>query len=154
MRRLSLIAALLFAACSGGESDGQVTAAGAPVEQGAADTEYQPAFAAQTRAPEQISNVTIASEVIASGLDHPWAIAFLPDGRLLVTERAGRLRVITRDGAVSEPLTGLPVVDARGQGGLLDVVVGPTFATDRLIIGAIQNRAAMGPTAQALRALD
>ncbi len=133
MRRLSFIAIFLFSACSGGESDGQVTAAGAPVEQSAANTEYQPAFAEQTRAPERRSDVTIASEVIASGLDHPWAIAFLPDGRLLVTERAGRLRVITRDGAVSEPVTGLPEVDARGQGGLLDVVVSPTFATDRLI---------------------
>lgn len=133
MRRLSFIAALLFAACSGGQSDGQTRAAGAPVEQGDANTDYQPAFAGQTRAPEQPGNVVITSEVIASGLDHPWAIAFLPDDRLLVTERAGRLRVITRDGVVSAPVAGVPEVDARGQGGLLDVVVGPSFATDRLI---------------------
>jgi glucose/arabinose dehydrogenase len=132
MRSFALIALLLFAACAG-ESSGQMSGSATPVEQEAANTIYQPAFAGQTRAPEQRSNVTIAAEVIASGLDHPWAIAFLPDGRLLVTERAGRLRVITRDGAVSEPLQGLPAVDARGQGGLLDIVVGPTFATDRLI---------------------
>ncbi|UPT63209.1 MAG: hypothetical protein M0D54_01155 [Hyphomonadaceae bacterium JAD_PAG50586_4] len=76
MRRLSFIAIFLFSACSGGESDGQVTAVGAPVEQSAANTQYQPTFAEQTRAPERRSDVTIASEVIASGLDHPWAIAF------------------------------------------------------------------------------
>lgn len=133
MRHFSLAAALLFAACSGGESNGQTRTIGAPVEQGAANTNYQPAFAGQTRAPELRSNVIIASEEIATGLNHPWAITFLGDGRLLVTERAGRLRVITRDGVVSEPVRGLPEVDARGQGGLLDVVVGPTFANDRLI---------------------
>jgi glucose/arabinose dehydrogenase len=70
---------------------------------------------------------------VASGLEHTWGQARLPDGRWLVTERPGRLRIITAEGAVGEPVAGLPAVDARGQGGLLDVAVGPTFGADRLI---------------------
>lgn len=65
------------------------------------------------------------------GLDRPWGAAFLPDGRLLVTERPGRLRVVGRDGAVSPPLPGVPEVVAAGQGGLLDVALAPDFAATR-----------------------
>jgi aldose sugar dehydrogenase len=71
--------------------------------------------------------------VVAKGLEHPWALAFLPDGRLLVTERPGRMRVIERDGRLNEPLTGLPPVATGGQGGLLDVVLHPQFASNRLV---------------------
>jgi glucose/arabinose dehydrogenase len=70
---------------------------------------------------------------VASGLQNPWGMAFLPDGRMLVTERPGRLRVVAPDGTLSEPVAGLPAVDARGQGGLLDVALDPAFATNRLI---------------------
>lgn len=70
---------------------------------------------------------------VAEGLDTPWGLAFLPDGSMLVTERAGRLRRVSPSGDVSDPLAGVPEVQARGQGGLLDVVVGPEFATDRRI---------------------
>lgn len=69
----------------------------------------------------------------ASGLDHPWGAALLPDGRLLVTERPGRLRLVGRDGAVSAPLAGVPAVEAQGQGGLLDVALAPDFAQSREI---------------------
>jgi glucose/arabinose dehydrogenase len=65
---------------------------------------------------------------VARGLANPWAVAFLPDGRFLVTERAGRLRIVDRDGRVGEPVAGLPAVDAGGQCGLLDVVLDPKFA--------------------------
>lgn len=65
---------------------------------------------------------------VAQGLDHPWALAFLPDGRLLVTERPGRMRLISPQGQLSPPLTGLPPVLAYGEGGLLDVVLDPKFA--------------------------
>jgi glucose/arabinose dehydrogenase len=92
-----------------------------------------PAFAGQTRAPGVRTERTLAHTVVASGLDHPWGLALLPDGRWLVTERPGRLRIVAADGAKGEPIAGLPAVDARGQGGLLDVAVGPTFADDRLI---------------------
>jgi aldose sugar dehydrogenase len=70
---------------------------------------------------------------VVRGLEHPWGLAVLPDGRMLVTERPGRLRIATPDGTMSEPLTGLPPVYARGQGGLLDVALSPGFAQDRLV---------------------
>ena len=72
-------------------------------------------------------------ETIAGGLANPWALAFLPDGRMLVTERPGRLRIVTRDGKLSPPVTGLPPIAARGQGGLLDVVPDRGFAQDATI---------------------
>ncbi|MCA9738381.1 MAG: PQQ-dependent sugar dehydrogenase, partial [Gemmatimonadetes bacterium] len=62
-------------------------------------------------------------EPLASGLVHPWGMALLPDGRLLVTERAGRLRVWSADAGLSEPVPGIPEVWANGQGGLLDVAL-------------------------------
>ncbi|MFN3460059.1 MAG: PQQ-dependent sugar dehydrogenase, partial [Oceanibaculum sp.] len=75
----------------------------------------------------------IIVETVARGLERPWSLAFLPDGRMLVTERPGRLRLIGRGGAVSAPLEGVPAVAASGQGGLLDVILGPDFETSRLI---------------------
>ena len=71
--------------------------------------------------------------VVTRGLEHPWGIAFLPDGRALVTERPGRLRIVDRDGKASEPLAGVPAVDAVGQGGLLDVALDPDFARNQRI---------------------
>jgi glucose/arabinose dehydrogenase len=72
-------------------------------------------------------------ETVARSLEHPWGLAFLPDGRMLVTEKAGRLRIVTADGRTGEPLAGLPGVDAVGQGGLLDVAVDPDFARNQRI---------------------
>jgi glucose/arabinose dehydrogenase len=72
-------------------------------------------------------------QTVAEKLDHPWGLAFLPDGRMLITERSGRLRVLTRDGAVSAPVAGVPPVFARGQGGLLDVVIDPDFEANGLV---------------------
>jgi len=93
-------------------------------------------YAAQT-APEQ----TFKSELgdlsvteIAKGLAHPWALAFLPDKQgMLVTERPGDLRVVSYDGKLSKPISGVPQVWAQGQGGLLDVVLSPDFANDRMV---------------------
>ena len=70
---------------------------------------------------------------VTAGLEHPWGMAFLPDGRVLVTERPGRLRNIERDGRIGPPITGVPVVEAKGQGGLLDVALDPAFAKNRLV---------------------
>jgi aldose sugar dehydrogenase len=75
----------------------------------------------------------IRVDTVRSGLEHPWGIAFLPDGRILITERPGRLRILDRNGALSEPLAGVPTVFARGQGGLLDVAIDPRFADNRLV---------------------
>ena len=71
--------------------------------------------------------------VVAHGLVNPWGLAFLPDGRMLVTERPGRMRMVGTDGKLSPPLPGLPTVAAEGQGGLLDVVADPRFASNRLV---------------------
>src|SRR5215470_860604 len=87
-----------------------------------------PAFPGQTRAPELKLGVAFDVVTVAEGLVNPWALAFLPDGKMLVTERPGRLRVLSADGKRMEPVAGLPDVDARGQGGLLDVVLDPDFA--------------------------
>ena len=70
---------------------------------------------------------------VAGGLDRPWALAFLPDGRMLVSEKPGRMRVVTRDGTLSAALGGMPPVASLGQGGLLDVIVDREFGTSRTI---------------------
>ena len=92
-----------------------------------------PAFAGQTDAPERKLGVAFDVVTVAEGLETPWSVAFLPNGKMLVTERPGRLRIVSPDGSKSEPVAGLPPVDARGQGGLLDVALDPDFATNGLI---------------------
>ncbi|TCL74789.1 PQQ-dependent sugar dehydrogenase [Rhizobium sp. BK251] len=84
--------------------------------------------------PEDVptKKTTVHVETVADGLEHPWAVEVLPDGAYLVTERPGRMRVI-RDGRLSPPLSGVPQVSARGQGGLMDVALDPAFATNRKI---------------------
>jgi aldose sugar dehydrogenase len=90
----------------------------------------QPAFAQQTRAPEHKTCVTLDVTRVVEGLSDPWGMAQLPDGRLLVTERTGKLWLITEAGAKSE-VTGVPETDVRGQGGLLDLSLAPDFARTR-----------------------
>jgi glucose/arabinose dehydrogenase len=93
----------------------------------------KPAFPGQTRAPERKSDVAFTVVTVAEGLQNPWGLAFLPDKRMLVTERPGRLRIVSADGTLSAPVAGIPEVDARGQGGLLDVTLDPKFASNHLI---------------------
>src|SRR5262245_31125786 len=86
------------------------------------------------RSPTPASlNGVVGVQPITKGLEHPWSLAFLPDKRMLVTERPGRLRIVALDGRLSAPLAGVPQVFASGQGGLLDVVLSPTFDKDRLV---------------------
>ncbi len=137
MRHLLLTTALavVLAACGATEGVAQpAPAGGQPWETRPANAPSQtPAFPGQTRAPEVTANVAYAVKVVATGLERPWAIAFLPDGRMLVTEKPGRLRIVTAEGQISAPVAGLPAVDARGQGGLLDVALDPDYAETRLI---------------------
>lgn len=86
---------------------------------------------AQQRFPSSAGEIAVES--VAGGLENPWGLAFLPDGRMLVTERPGRLRLVGADGKLSAPITGVPNVAGRGQGGLLDVVLDPGFAQNRTI---------------------
>ena len=89
---------------------------------------------------------------VASGLQSPWSLAFLPDGRMLVTERPGRLRLVGADGTVSAPIEGVPTVHARGQGGLLDVALGPNFVEDGLIVFAYAEPTERGARTAVARA--
>ena len=93
----------------------------------------------------------IKVETVASGLDHPWGIAFLPDGNMLVTERPGTLRQVTKDGKVSEPLDGVPKVYASGQGGLLDVALDPDFASNQLVYLSYSEPSPEGSTTAVAR---
>jgi glucose/arabinose dehydrogenase len=86
-----------------------------------------PAHTVQAQSP------AVSTEVVARGLHNPWGLAFIGEGRMLVTERPGRMRVIGADGRVGEPLTGVPEVDAVGQGGLLDVIADRDFARNRRV---------------------
>jgi aldose sugar dehydrogenase len=110
MRRSTMTLALALAACSAG-----MAAAQSP------------------SAPVRTAKADFVVETVAGGLENPWSLAFLPDGRMLVTERAGRLRLVSSDGTLSEPLSGVPKVAARGQGGLLDVALDPGFGSNRLV---------------------
>lgn len=95
-------------------------------------TSLEPAFKEQTRAPEQKAGVAFQTDVVVQGLDKPWGMAFLPDGRLLVTERT-TIRIVSADGTLSAPTRGVPVVDPGDQGGILDIVLDPDFASNNLI---------------------
>lgn len=85
------------------------------------------------RGQAQTEAQTLSTASFAGGLQQPWGLAFLPDGRALVTERPGRLRLVARNGGVSPPLGGVPQVDGGGQGGLLGIALSPGFARDRLV---------------------
>ena len=125
MRSPHASAALALAACFGLAACKPAQDAAAPASTPAAASEP-----AQTIATEKGE---ARLSVIARGLAHPWALAPLPDGGFLVTERGGALRRVSADGDVSAPLAGVPDVSARGQGGLLDVVLAPDFAQSRRI---------------------
>ena len=102
----------------------------------AADTYFpKPAFAGQTRAPAPASRLNYQVETVANGLVHPWSLAFLPDDRMLVTEKAGRLRIVSRSGELSAPLEGVPTLAKfpDGDGGVHDVLLDPQFATNRIL---------------------
>ncbi len=109
-------------------------AAAQPVDPRPANNpEQKPAGAGQTDAPENKGPVAFDVVTVAEGLQNPWGMTWLPSGKMLVTERPGRLRVLSADGKLSAPVAGLPPVDARGQGGLLDVALDPAFAKNNLI---------------------
>lgn len=92
-----------------------------------------PAFEGQTRAPVLDEGVELNRETVTDGLESPWGMDQLPDGSWLVTEKGGTMRLVSADGTVSEPIAGLPEVDDRRQGGLLDVTIGDDFAETRRV---------------------
>lgn len=105
----------------------------APVETKAPNTSYKPAFAGQTRVAGVKTKAAYDVKVLTSGLKSPWGITSLPDGRFLVTEKRGGMRIVTSDGKVSDAITGIPEVNYRGQGGLLGITLDPGFAGNRMV---------------------
>lgn len=139
----ALIAGATLALASCGSPSGQTRdngtdstatdSANAPVETKAANSDYKPAFPGQTRIAGVKTKTPYEGTVLTDKLDAPWGITNLPDGRLLITEKKGAMRIATTAGQLSEPITGLPKVNSEGQGGLLGVRVDPDFATNRIV---------------------
>lgn len=128
--------ALMLTACSSGA---QPPTGNAPVETKKPNAEYKPAFAGQTRIQSVKTTMAYEHRVITNKLQLPWGIAALPDGRFLVTEREGKLRVITALGAISDPIAGVPAVNSGGQGGLLGICLDNAFQTNRMIYFAFSE---------------
>jgi glucose/arabinose dehydrogenase len=111
------------------------------------------ALAAPALAVDEVveaQNARVRVQTFADGLVHPWGLAFLPDGSALVTERPGRLRHVSPDGALSEPISGVPEMDARRQGGLLDVALDPNFSDNRLVYLSFAEPGEGGTTSTAV----
>ncbi|MBD1431049.1 PQQ-dependent sugar dehydrogenase [Sphingobacterium litopenaei] len=129
--------ALLASSCNNDptnkDNDTQISDSLPPVETGKANTDYKPAFEGQTRIQGVKTTTPYEIKVITNKLKSPWGIAVLPDGRLLITEKEGVLRIVSADGTVSEAIKGLPTVDSDGQGGLLGITLDPDFATNKMV---------------------
>lgn len=111
-----------------------------------------PSYQAQTRAPEPPHASRFTVQVVATGLVHPWSLAFLPDGRMLVTERAGQMRVVSANGVLSAPVQGLPPIEVVAGEGLHDVLLDRDFAHNRILYFtyfAPLSQGSSGPSAQA-----
>lgn len=115
-----------------------------PVETQDPNTSYKPAFDGQTRIAGVKTETPYSVTTLTSELESPWAVVELPDGRLAITEKGGTMRIVTKEGAVSEAITGFPEVDHRNQGGLLDVTPAPDFETSRLLYFSLAERTSEG----------
>lgn len=105
----------------------------APVETKDPNTDYQPAFEGQTRVAGVRTTTPWEATVLTDSLKRPWGMTVLPDGRLLITEKEGKLRIVTTTGEIGDPIAGVPAVDSEGQGGLLGIRVDPQFAENRMV---------------------
>lgn len=131
--------AMIMVSCNSRENnnveiaDGQDSVSSDPVETAAPNADYPPAFEGQTRIGRVETTTAYTDTVLTDDLNSPWGITSLPDGRLLITEKEGTMRIASPQGEVSEPITGLPEVDARGQGGLLGLTIDPDFSNNRIV---------------------
>lgn len=133
-----------FGSCSGeNKSDNGTNATpdstSTPVESQPANTSYKPAFKGQTRVKGVTTSTKYKASVITSELENPWGVTSLPDGRLLLTEKAGNMRIVTTTGTISKPITGVPKVKDSGQGGLLGLALDPDFKNNRMIYWAFSE---------------
>ena len=104
-----------------------------PVETKSANTSYKPAFAGQTRIGSVKTSTAFSGNVVSNSLNHPWGIVGLPDGRLLVNEKGGTMRIVSSSGKIEEAISGIPAVNSSGQGGLLGIAIDPEFATNKMV---------------------
>ncbi len=114
-------------------TSGTINNTNAPVETETANTSYPPAFEGQTRIAGIHTRTPYQSEVMTNNLNKPWGIVSLPDGRLLITEKKGNMRIVSTFGTVSDPITGIPEVNSTGQGGLLGLCIDPNFTENRMV---------------------
>ena len=135
----SLAFSVLVSACSTSPSNNNNVSANTantgnpPVETQPPNSDYKPAFAGQTRIAGVKTTTPYEAKVLSDQLQHPWGITILPDGRLLITEKEGTMRIATTAGQLSAPITGIPPVNSAGQGGLLGLTIDPDFTTNRMV---------------------
>jgi glucose/arabinose dehydrogenase len=146
MRRLLLSAALAATVATGLTASACAQGAASEETRPPNRTGQQPAFPGQTRAPKMTTNTTFQVVTVAKGLENPWGLAFLPDGRMLVTERPGRLRIVGKTGAVSAPVAGVPAVAQGDQLGLYGLALDPVFAKTYRVFIAYSQPTAAGST--------
>ena len=115
-----------------------------PVETEAPNTDYEPAFEGQTRIAGVKTDTQYEGRILSEDLNSPWGITALPDGRFLITEKEGTMRIATQDGTLSEPITGLPEVDSRRQGGLLGLTIDPDFSSNRMVYWTFSQKVGDG----------
>lgn len=133
-----------FASCNDDKSDSQEPQPIPPVETEDPNTDYKPAFEGQTRIAGVTTTTPYEVTVITDELSEPWAVTSLPDDRLVITERAGTLRIVGTNGELSNAITGFPEVDDRAQGGLLDVAPAPDFETSRMLYFTFSEKMPQG----------
>jgi aldose sugar dehydrogenase len=152
MFKVSIFAAttsLLFSCSSYSNSKTPVSVQGdttrmPPVETRKPNSDYKPAFAGQTRIGSVKTTTPYTVTILTHSLKRPWGIGMLPDGRLLVTEKGGGMRIVTLKGEVSDAITGFPEVNPSGQGGMLDVAVDPDFKKNRMLYWTFSERTPEG----------
>jgi glucose/arabinose dehydrogenase len=140
---------VLFASCGNntattGTSSSTRDTTNAPVETKPPNTSYTPAFPGQTRIGSVKTTTPYEGKILSSGLTKPWGITALPDGRLLITEKGGTMRIATTTGALSPAIAGLPAVNSSGQGGLLGVTTDPQFNNNRMVYWTFSENTADG----------
>jgi glucose/arabinose dehydrogenase len=138
---ISALAVILTAYSNGAYSQDSSTD---PVEKLAPNSTYPSAFPGQTRIAGVKTKAAIQSKILVNGLKRPWGMTVLPDGRLLITEKAGVMKIVTTSGTVSEPITGLPEVNSAGQGGLLGLTIDPDFTKNRMVYWSFSEKSAAG----------
>ncbi len=141
---LSMLFMSAFAFCQDKTSQDQDPQSRPPVETQKSNTNYKPAFEGQTRIGGVKTTTPYEVTIITDKLSNPWAVTSLPDGRLVITEKAGTLRIATTAGQISNPIKGFPEVDDREQGGLLDVAPAPDFEKSRILYFTFAEKTPQG----------